>query len=294
MKVLESEQHILAPGVGSITGSVASLAARFTGAALVVMLLGRVSLWSISRKEWFNGGVLGLITAVSMALQLDGLNYTSASTAGFLIAMYSVFIPLFTWVSGRRKMTPILALCCLMVLVGMAVLSGLHLQSFSLGRGEWESLLAAILFACQILWVDRLLPGTYQPSQLTFVLFATVSIFCCLTLAFLPGSLPLLAILHSSIRSGILTALLTVFGTALPFLIMNRFQSKVGPVTAGFIYCFEPITTAIGALFLPNLLGRAGSLYTNESFSLRLAIGGGLVLAANLFLLLDRPKPLRN
>lgn len=293
MKVLEGEQNLLAPEVGSITGSIASLAVRFTGAALILMCLSPFSTWRITRTEYFHGLILGLLTAVSMALQLDGLNYTSASTAGFLIAMYCVFIPLFTWAFGRRRMTGILGLCCLLVMAGMAILSDVDPLSFSLGRGEWESLAAAVLFACQILWVDGLTPGTYNPSRLTFVLCATVAVFCCMALAILPGGIPSLSLLHSSVRSWILTAALTVFGTTLPFLIMNHFQSKVGAITAGFIYCFEPITSAGSALFLPLLLGRAGTPYGNESFSMRLMIGGGLVLAANIFLLFDRPKPTR-
>jgi multisubunit Na+/H+ antiporter MnhG subunit len=76
----------------------------------------------------------------------------------------------------------------------------------------------------------------------------------------------------------------------LPFLIMNRFQADVNAVRAGFIYCFEPIITAFGALYLPDLLVRAGGAYSNETFSIRLFIGGSLILAANLILLRDPIK----
>ncbi len=290
MKALGTEQTILAPQAGTLTSSAASLGMRFGGAALFIALFARVSPFRLLRSEWLNGIVLGLITAVSMCLQVDGLNYTSASTAGFLIALYCVLIPLFLWLAGKRKMTLILALCCLLVLAGMAALTGLDPRNVSLGRGEWESLGAAALFSLQIIWVDRLRPGTYQPVRVTWALCATVALFCFLALACLPNGLGVFIATHGSPRAGWLTAFLSLFGTALPFLIMNRFQSQVGPVTAGFIYCFEPIMAAVGALFLPALLIRTGAVYANEIFSLRLAMGGGLILAANLLLLRDHAK----
>ncbi len=289
MKVLSTEQHFLAPETGTISAAAASLAVRFGFAIITVTLISRISPRSISKKEWWNGFVLGMLTAISMWIQIDGINYTSASTAGFLIAMYSIFIPLFTWISGRRKMTLPLAICCLLVIGGMGTLTGFNLHTFSLGRGEWESLIAAVLFSCQILWVDRLTPGWVDPERLTWVLCSTVSLFCLIALSFFPGGLSNLGDLHASARAIYLTAFLSILGTAVPFLIMNRFQSRVSPVAAGFIYCFEPITTAVGALFLPALLVRAGGGYDNENFTLRLILGGSLVLAANLVLLADRP-----
>src|SRR5882724_9260229 len=124
MKVLGTEQKLLAPEAGSLGGSAASLCSRFALAAAVVLLVSRRSPLGIRPAEWKHGAILGAVTAVSMFLQVDGLNYTNASTAGFLIALYCVLIPLFTWAARKRRMTPVLFLCCLLVLAGMATLTG--------------------------------------------------------------------------------------------------------------------------------------------------------------------------
>ena len=87
MKALGVEQHILAPQAGSLGGSAASLCVRFGLAALALAGLTRFSPLKINAAEWKHGVILGAITAVSMFFQVDGLNYTSASTAGFLIAL---------------------------------------------------------------------------------------------------------------------------------------------------------------------------------------------------------------
>jgi drug/metabolite transporter (DMT)-like permease len=292
MKALGTEQAILAPQAGSLGGSAASLCARFGLAGLVMLAWSRQGPWRVSAMEWKHGLVLGAITAVSMFLQVDGLNYTSASTAGFLIALYCVLVPFFAWLGRRRKMTPLLFLCCLLVLAGMAELTGFDPRTFSLGRGEWENIAAACLFACQILWVDRVPREGLDPARLTFALCLTVSLACLLALLLLPGAgAETLLRAHASPRAAGLTLFLAILGTTLPFALMNRYQYLVGPVTAGFIYCIEPLTAALGAFWLPELLARDPALYRNEAMTLKLAIGGALILAANLLLLRDKPVP---
>ena len=147
MKALVAEQGLLAPELGSLPASLASLAVRFGIAALVLMGAARIAPWRLNRREWGHGAALAAFTAVSMFLQVDGLNYTLASTAGFLIALYSVLVPLFAWAARWRPMTPLLAACCLLVLAGMAVLTGFDPRRVALGRGEWENIGAACLFA---------------------------------------------------------------------------------------------------------------------------------------------------
>lgn len=289
MKALGVEQGLLFPGAGSLAPSLASLAVRFGAAGLLVILATRTL--RFTRSEAANGAVLGVVTAVSMFLQVDGLNYTSASTAGFLIALYCVIVPLLAWALGRRRFTPLLLVCCLLVLAGLAVLAGFTFRQFHLGRGEWENIGAAALFAVQILLIGRLAPGSYHPGRLTAMLCLTVAACCLAVLAFQSPGLGTLARIHASPRAVALTLFLALLGTAAPFLIMNRFQPRVDSVLAGFIYCIEPVASAVGALLLPELLTRAPSLYPNEPFTLRVWIGGGLILAANLLLLGDKPGP---
>ncbi|HLP42348.1 MAG TPA: EamA family transporter, partial [Fibrobacteria bacterium] len=167
MKALGVEQTILSPESGSLSSSLATLAVRFGLAGASVAFLARVAPWRLTRKELLNGAGLGALTAASMFLQVDSLNYTSASVAGFLIALYCVVVPLFAWAMGLRRLTPILAASCLLVLLGLGILAGVRPDDLALGRGEWENIGAAILFAAQILWIGRLPPGDFDPSRLT-------------------------------------------------------------------------------------------------------------------------------
>jgi len=292
MKALAAEQDWLAPGHGSAAASLASLAVRFGMAALALMAALRIAPWHLRRKEWAHGAALAAFTTVSMFLQVDGINYTSASTAGFLIALYCVLVPLFAWAARIRRMTPILAICCMLVLAGMAVLTDFHPREMRLGRGEWENIAASGLFAGQILWVDRVPAGEADPFKVTIALILLVALASAACLLFIPGGISLPMRLHASPRSFFLEASLALLGTALPFALMNRFQSGVGSVIAGFIYCCEPLMTALGAFWLPELLVRTPDLYPNEHTTPRLLAGGALILGANLLLWKDRARPL--
>jgi drug/metabolite transporter (DMT)-like permease len=288
MKALGAEQDWIAPGVGSASASLDSLAVRFGLAAFALMLALRIAPWRIRRAEWGHGLALASVTAVSMFLQVDSLNYTSASVAGFLIAMYCVLVPVIAWAARLRPMTPVLAMSCLLVLAGMAALTGFSPRDMRLGRGEWENLGAAFLFALQILWVDRIASGKADANKVTIALLLLVALACGAALFAIPGGTGLPARLHASPRAWALEGALALLGTALPFSLMNRFQAKVGAVAAGFIYCCEPLATALGAFWLPELLVREPALYPNERPTLRLLAGGALILAANLWLIRDK------
>lgn len=288
MKALGVEQSLLAPGTGTFPASLSALSVRFALAAIALALAARIAPWKLNREEWKHGAVLTAFTAVSMFLQVDSLNYTLASTAGFLIALYCVLIPLIAWAAGWRRMTPILAGCCLLVLLGMASLTGMDPRRFALGRGEWENLAAACLFAGQIIWVDRVPAAHADPLKVTFALLALTCLACLTSLLLLPTGPAALFAVHASPRAFLLTAALAILGTAVPFALMNRFQARVGSVTAGFIYCTEPLTTALGAFRLPELLVRNPELYPNESATPRLLLGGALILGANLLLVFDK------
>jgi drug/metabolite transporter (DMT)-like permease len=291
MKALGVEQAHLFPEAGSLPASLASLAARFGLAGLSVALLARTAPGAFTGFELRHGTGIGLVTTASMFLQVDGLAYTSASTAGFLIALYCVIVPVLAWMLGLRRFTWVLLACCLLVFAGLGILTGVSADALRLGRGEWENLGAAALFAVQIMWIGRLPPAAFDPMRLTVVLCLTVAAASLLFLAFQGPGLETLGRIHASPRAAVITVFLALLGTAAPFLIMNRWQPRVDPVIAGFIYCFEPIASALGALFLPELLVRAAELYPNEPITLRVWLGGGFILAANLLLLRDKPGP---
>ena len=85
--------------------------------------------------------------------------------------------------------------------------------------------------------------------------------------------------------------ILTLFCTIVAYGLMNYWQPHVTATQAGLIYCAEPVFTSVFALFLPALFSvMAGISYANEVVSVSQLIGGGLIIAANILVLLQTAK----
>ena len=285
MKALTLVGERSAPGNSSVFFAALCVVARFTLAGAVLATMCGRSLGGLTRREVRQGAGLGLCGGFGLVLQMDGMAYTHASTAAFLTQGYCVWIPL--WFALRRRQLPSFTVWIgsLLVLAGAAVLAGVDLRSFRLGRGEWENLAGSVLFAGQILWLERPEFAGNDVNRFTLVMFA-VMVLTCLPLALLTAARPAdLLTAYASPAALALLALLVVLCTLVSFLLANRWQPEVPATEAGLLYCTEPVFTCGVTLFLPGLIsGWAGLAYADERLSWNLALGGGLILAANVWL----------
>jgi drug/metabolite transporter (DMT)-like permease len=293
-KALAMAQQQLLPA-GS-TWFIASLCVvcRFGVAALILCCICLRSRPKLTRLELEQGLGLGLFAGVGILLQVDGMAYTDASTSAFLTQCYCLLIPL--WVAWRQHRPPAasVVVSCGMVVVGVAVLARVNWQSLSLGRGEWETIAASIVFTGQILWLERPRYANNGVAHFSLVMFAVMTLVC-LPVAFLTTGRPAdwLRAYASPATVGLL-AILILFCTFGGYLLMNRWQRNLSATEAGLIYCVEPIFASLFALFLPALFSSwAGVAYANETVTAHLVIGGGLITAANVIIQLPRPLTIR-
>ncbi len=292
VKTMALVQAETMPGVSSWFTSAVWVLYRFGTAAAIMLLWTAPRLRGLTRAEVEQGVGLGLFSGGGMLLQLDGLAYTSASTSAFLTQCYCLFIPLWLALRERRWPSPVVLSCCLMVLCGVAVLADVDWRQFRLGRGEFETILASVLFTGQILWLQRPRYAANDVHRFTLLMFLTTAL-CGLPVALLTtrqsgdwlracGTPTLMTFM----------AVLVVCCTFGGFLLMNRWQRFVPATQAGLIYCAEPVFTSVLVLFLPAWLGWfAGVEYANEALTSRLLLGGGLITLANVVLTL-LPPPL--
>jgi len=249
--------------------------------------------WRVTRGELKQGVIIGLFAAMGMFFQNDGLQFTAASTSAFLTQLYAVLIPVYLAIRSRRNPRVTVWLSCALVLVGVAILGQFSWSTLSLGRGEWETLVASLFFMGQMLWLEKKEFAANRPEKLTLVMFATQAVgFCIIGCILAPNTNALIVPWLSPSWLG-LTATLTVFSTLGAYLIMNTWQPKITATEAGLIYCVEPIFGSAMALFLPGLLSLwAGINYPNELATVNLFVGGGLITAANILIQLNPPPPI--
>lgn len=282
----------LAPGAGTWFSGLTTVAPRFLLATIALALLRARSFWQITRGELKQGIIIGLFATAGLLFQNDGLQFTAASTSAFLTQFYAILIPVYLALRSRRSPRWVVWMSSALVLAGVAILGRFNWQTLSLGRGEWETLLASVFFMGQILWLEKEEFADNRPEKLTLVMFATSAvIFCALAGILAPDTVALLKPWTSPAWLS-LTAALTVFSTLGAYLIMNTWQPKITATEAGLIYCVEPIFGSIMALFLPALFSIwAGIAYANEKATLNLLVGGGLITAANVLIQFNPASP---
>lgn len=101
---------------------------------------------------WRSGLICGLALFAASSLQQIGLVYTDAGKAGFLTAMYIVFVPFLGLFVGRKPGRNAL-LSLIPAIVGLYLLSCTSVSGIN--KGDVLLLLCAVAFSVQILLIDR-------------------------------------------------------------------------------------------------------------------------------------------
>ena len=267
---------------------------RFLSSALFLLPVVRSGGTWPRRLEIQQGVGIGCFAGLGLVLQMDGANYTQASTAAFLTQGYCLWIPLIIAVRSRRMPAPVVWVGCLLVLTGTAMLAGIfndfREHGFHLGRGETENLLGSVSFAGQILWLERPKFRSTNVLRFTWVMFVTMAAICLPAAIATAPSLSAVWYAYGSPPTLVILAFLIVVCTITNFLLMNRWQPRLSATEAGLIYCTEPVFTSVVSLFLPGWMSRTFGLgYPNEVVTSNLIWGGGLILVANVLLQLFPP-----
>lgn len=289
IKALQMEQIGRVPDADSVFLSTWIQFVRFgMGALLLLPFVLRGGL--PTRLEWRQGIRIAVLGGIGMVLQADGLAYTDASTSAFLTQGYCIVLPIIACIRLKRAPETRTIAATLMVLIGGAVLSGFTLENPRIGRGELQTLIAAVFFAFQILTLEDPTYRGNRSARVTWVMCAAIAVIF-LPLAAITAPTPTALLDAGASWSALaLVFILAAFCSLGAYLLMNHWQPRVSAVEAGMIYTTEPVFTAFYALFLPVWISRiAGMDYANESLTGSLLVGGALIVAANMLMQLVRP-----
>ena len=282
MKTLGLHLSALDPGVSTWFVAASTLVVRFGSAAVLLAFSGRAR---PTRSEWRQGLSMGLFTAAGMLFQMDALNFTAVSTSAFLTQGYILILPLVVAFSARTLPSPKIALCVLTIAAGLALLSGFDWTRLRLGRGESETLLAALCFAFQILCLGHESYRFNRTRVVSRLMFACIALLLVPVAVLTARSATDARLLFATPIAAGLVLVLSLPCTVVAFSLMNRYQPAVSASEAGIIYGAEPLFASVLALFLPGLLADLAHVsYVNERLTDRVLVGGGLVIAANVLL----------
>ncbi|MGH3509068.1 MAG: DMT family transporter [Nocardioidaceae bacterium] len=237
------------------------LAVRFSVAALAVFLIFPRAVGRLPRATLRRAGVLGLLYGVAQILQTTGLATTPASVSGFITGMYVVATPIFAAVLLRHRIGATTWGAVLLALLGLGVLT---LSGFSVGYGEALTFIAALIYALHIVGL-----GAWSTPEealgMSIVQLVMIALVCLVATA--PNGIELPR--DASYWYSLLYMALVAGAAAL--VLQTWAQAHLPPTSSAIIMSMEPVFAALFAV-----------LFGGESFTVRMLVGGTMVLAAML------------
>ncbi|MCX7922638.1 MAG: DMT family transporter [Clostridia bacterium] len=249
----------------------AFLSLRFAIAAVVLVIIFYKKLKLITPKALMYGFILGTILFGGMALQVNGLKYTTASNSAFITGLSLVMVPLVSAVFLRKKpgMTSVIGV--VLAAVGLFFLTGISLGDFNLNKGDLLTLLCAMCFTFHIIFVDR-----FTTKEDATVLAILQVVFAALMSTAEWGRSGFAAFEFNMPVVG--TLLVTgVLGTALAYTGQVMVQKFTSPTHTALIFTAEPVFGAIFALLIPNSQGFTEHLALNTVIGCIMILLGMLV-----------------
>jgi drug/metabolite transporter (DMT)-like permease len=242
---------------------------------LALLLLG---LWQPAvvlrpgRREHAGGLVLGAVFFAGFALQTWALAWTTPARSAFFTCLCSAWVPPLAYLFLRQRVAPLTLAGLALALAGCAVL----VDGWQLGRGEWLTAAASVLFAAQVLVLDRL-GRSLEAAHLSAGFLAATGLLALAGAGLLAAAGPgagawarwtaeMLG--RPEVLRGL--ACQAVFATVLAFHWMNTYQPCVPAGRAALIYLLEPVFASLFSL----LLGLDQPTYA-------LLLGGLLIIGGN-------------
>ena len=248
----------------------AFIAYRFLAAAALLAAARPRALASRPPGLLAAGALTGVALFAGYSFQTVGLQYTTASNAGFITGLSVVLTPLLAAVALRQRPGRWPLAGALLALVGLALLS---LQRLEVRRGDALVLGCAFAFAAHILLLGRYAPR-FPAYALAVVQLGTAGLLG-FAWAGIAGDL-------AGPGSGavwLALAITAVVASAGAFLVQTRAQREVSPTKTAVILTMEPV-----------FAGLFGFLVAGERLAARGWVGAALILAGMLVAELGRPK----
>ncbi|MBA2528548.1 MAG: DMT family transporter [Euzebyales bacterium] len=223
---------------------------RFLLAAVALGVVALPGLRGLGRDGLRHGALLGVALFAGYAFQTVGLQYTTASNAGFVTGMFVVFTPLLSALVLRRAPGGAAVGGVVLATVGLGLLS---LTASLVPRyGDVLVLCCALSFAAHIVglgaWSAR-----HDPVALTAVQLATAGVLHSVVAA---GSEAGRVTLSWDAGVVAVVALTALVASAAAFWIQTAAQRVIPPTRTAIILTMEPVFAGIfGFALLGERLG---------------------------------------
>ena len=148
----------------------ALLFARQFIATICIAVIFRKKLQSSYRKgDWKGGAIAGGFFVAATMFQTYGLPNTSPGVAAFLTTTYVVIVPLLWWALKKEKPSKIIAVCSVLAVIGIGLLS--LTEGMAMKPGDMLVLVCAFMFSGCIMEHQYLCKRYVTKLLLAFLMF---------------------------------------------------------------------------------------------------------------------------
>jgi len=240
------------------------VALRFWIATAIVLVFMPRQIVGISAKSFCRGAILSVFLLGGFIFQTLGLRHTNPSYSAFITSLSVLLVPLLGFFFFRDRPKPQTIAGIGLATLGLYFLL-MNITDMKMGAGDVLTLICAVLFALQILFLG-LFVSTTDYRQLMILQVAGAAVLCTIMIPFLESPF---VIWNSSL---ILYLFITgVLATAIGFYVQARAQQFTTTNRAALIFSLEPFFAALFAYWI------LGQVLTAREW-----IGGGLILAGIL------------
>ena len=217
---------------------------RFLIAFVISLIFLQRKIFPIKIREILYSLVLSVLLFMVFITMTIGVKYTTATNASFLISLSVIFIPFFSWVFNKEKPKKSIFIVLIIALIGIMLLTLDKNLEFHIG--DILCLICSLLFSFHVLITERFVKNN-NPITLGVLQFGGVAV-----LSFLVQYPIEKFTLPKNEKFWISLMILSVFCTALAYIIQTVSQKKLSSTLIGLILSLEPIFSGIFGYFILN------------------------------------------
>ena len=217
---------------------------RFLIAFVISLIFLQRKIFPIKIKEILYSLILSVLLFMVFITMTIGVKYTTATNASFLISLSVIFIPFFSWIFNKEKPKKSIFIILIIALIGIMLLTLDKNLEFHIG--DILCLICSLLFSFHVLITERFVKNN-NPITLGVLQFGGVAL-----LSFLVQYPIEKFTLPKNEKFWISLMILSVFCTALAYIIQTVSQKKLSSTLIGLILSLEPIFSGIFGYFILN------------------------------------------
>ena len=206
------------------------------------------------------GAILGILLFFSYLFQMWGIQYTSASNAGFITGLNVVLVPVFSVLIFKDKPRLASLVGVIFATFGLYFLSGGDFTALS--KGDWLVFICAVVVTFHVIFTGRFSIRN-DIYALTFVQLTTVATLSLFLLFF--NRQPLNSIPW---QCYLILIYLALFGTVYTFFMQTAMQRFTTATRTALVFSMEPVFAALFAYMLAG-----------ETLGIWGWFGGGLIFS---------------